>query len=187
MNLKKMVIGLMMMCVAMTNNVYASDNDLLDEILLKQEERQERWENEVREIEEYGILGDRRDPDKVQCTCYIEAGKPTCSGSYKMDGIIATAPEHIGKVAQVYEVAEDGGIGNFIGYFEASDTGYGAPTGYGISAYKGRTSAGTIETGITIDFRKPNMKKATEFMTDTFTGEGKTGSQVYVIFEDGEG
>lgn len=104
-----------------------------------------------------------------------------------MDGIIAAAPEHVGKVAQVYSVAEDGGLGEFLGYFEVADTGYGAPTGYGKSRYKGRRSAGTIELGITVDFRKPNMSAARQFMCDTYTGEGTTGSQVYIIIEEGEG
>lgn len=184
--IKRIVIGLMAMLTICTP-AYASENDILDEIIKRQEAMQTIYEERVEEIEGYGILGDRRLPDKIQCTCYIEAGKPTCMGSHRMDGTIAAARQHLGSVAQVYYVNSEGGIGDFIGYYEVNDTGYGAPTGRGKSEYKGRKSLGTIEAGITIDFRKPGLKEAGEFMKDTFTGEGTTGSQVYVIFEDGEG
>lgn len=168
-------------------NVFASENDILDEILKQQALYQEIYEERVNEIEGDGIPGYVAQPIKTQVTCYIEKGKPTCTGSYKMDGIVAAAREHVGKVAQVYNVAPDGGIGEFIGYFEVADTGYGAPTGYGNSFYKGRSSAGTIELGITVDFRKPNITTAKQFMADTYTGHGSTGSQVYIIMQDGEG
>lgn len=175
------------MMVMACRPVYASENDLLDEIIERQEAMQEIYEDRVREIEGEGVLGDRRIPDKVQCTSYIEAGRPTCTGSYRMDNTVAAARQYIGAVAQVYKVDSDGGLGDFLGYYEVNDTGYGAPTGTGKSEYPGRKSLGTIEAGITIDFRKPGIREANEFMKDTFTGEGTTGSQVYVIFEKGKG
>lgn len=174
--------------LSVQTNVYASENDLLDEILAKEEARTQEWLDMVSEIEEHGIPEeDNNELMKRQVTCYIERGKKTATGSSKMDGIIAAAPEYLGCVAQVYEVAEDGGVGEFIGYFPIEDTGYGAPTGKGKSIYKGRKSAGTIEAGITYDFRKPNMSAAKEFMKANYTGEGSTGSQVWISIVDGEG
>lgn len=176
-----------MVMLMMCTPAYASENDILDEILARQEVIQEIYEERIGEIEGEGVLGDLRVPNKVQCTSYIEPNKPTCTGSYRMDGTIAADRSKLGSVAQVYKVASDGRLGDFIGYYEVNDTGYGAPTGCGKSKYPGRKSLGTIEAGITVDFRKPGLKEAGEFMKDTFTGEGTTGSQVYVIFEDGEG
>lgn len=185
---RKIVLALLTATMlACQTPVYASENDLLDEILAEQEAEAQQWLDDVAEVEEYGVLGERNNPLKVQVTCYIERGRKTCTGSTKMDGIIAAAPEYIGYVAQVYKVAEDGSVGDFIGYFPVEDTGYGAPTGMGKSQYKNRRSAGTIELGLTIDFRKPDMSTAVQFMKSTYTGEGSTGSQVYVTLEKGDG
>lgn len=186
---KKLVTALLAMSfiAASSVQVFASENDLLDEILAKEAEKQQIYEDRIEEIEGDGIEGDKADIHTTQVTCYVEAGQPTCTGSYRMDGIIAAQPENVGKVAQVYKVAEDGSVGEFLGYFEVADTGYGAPSGYGKSRYKGRRSAGTIELGITVDFRKPNMGEARRFMKTTYTGGGTTGSQVYIVMEDGEG
>ena len=78
---------------------------------------------------------------KIRATCYCEHGF-TYSGSYTREGIIAGRKEDIGDVAAIYAVAEDGGVGEFIGYFEVLDCGAGFDTdgdGKGDSTIKGRT------------------------------------------------
>lgn len=78
---------------------------------------------------------------KLRATCYCEHGL-TYSGSYTREGIIAGRKEDIGSVAAIYAVAEDGGVGEFIGYFEVLDCGAGFDTdgdGKGDSTIKGKT------------------------------------------------
>ena len=78
---------------------------------------------------------------KLRATCYCEHGL-TYSGHYTHEGIIAGRKEDIGNVAAIYEVAEDGSVGEFIGYFEFADCGAGFDTdgdGKGDSTIKGKT------------------------------------------------
>jgi hypothetical protein len=125
---------------------------------------------------------------KAQVTCYCEPGA-TCTGSTKKDKIIASKREWLGYVAVVYKVDEDGEVGEYIGTFPIEDIGYGAPmTGSGLSSdFEGRDCAGTVETGLTFDFRKPTNAACVEFMKGTFTGGGTTGSEVYIKVVKGVG
>lgn len=78
---------------------------------------------------------------KIRATCYCEHGL-TYSGAYTREGIIVGRKEDIGAVAAIYEVADDGGPGDFIGYFEVLDCGAGFDTdkdGRGDSTIKGKT------------------------------------------------
>lgn len=139
--------------------------------------------------EEVVVNGTDEEYTSVQVTCYIESGSPTCTGSYRMDGTTAASkPEWLGYCAYLYKINDDGSLGDFIDIVEFNDIGYGAPVGYGTKSdiRKGK-SAGTIETGKTIDIRKSSMNECNNFMKYTYTGEGTTGSQVYMILVDGEG
>ena len=61
----------------------------------------------------------------VECTAYCDDGV-TASGKPTIEGqTLAGAREWLGCMAVLYEVDEDGGIGDFIGIYEVSDTGYG--------------------------------------------------------------
>ena len=103
------------------------------------------------------------EPVKIRCTCYCDTGV-TASGVYTRPGIMASKPEYIGYVACVNAVNEDGSIGEFIGYYEILDTGYGAETGVGQSKiFKNRT-LGTIESFQTIDIYQPTMHQAEEWV-----------------------
>lgn len=78
---------------------------------------------------------------KIRATCYCESGI-TYSGNYTHEGILAGRKEDIGDVAAIYAVAEDGSVGDFIGYFEFEDCGAGFDTdgdGKGDSTIKGKT------------------------------------------------
>lgn len=139
--------------------------------------------------EEVLVSGSDEEYTSVQVTCYMEHGAPTCTGSYRMDGTTAASkPEWLGYCAYLYKINDDGSLGDFITIVEFNDIGYGAPVGHGTKSdlRKGK-SAGTIETGKTIDIRKSSMSQCKEFMKATYTGDGTTGSQVYMILVDGEG
>ena len=93
-----------------------------------------------------------QNPQPVRCTCYIEHGI-TASGIQTRNGIIAGRKEWLGMAAVLYEVKEDGTLGDFIGYYEFCDTGAGIDTdddGIG----------DTIESGNSVDVWQPNMESA---------------------------
>lgn len=65
------------------------------------------------------------EPFIVECTAYCDDGV-TASGKPTIEGqTLEGAREWIGCMAMLYEVDEDGSIGDFIGIYELSDTGYG--------------------------------------------------------------
>lgn len=65
------------------------------------------------------------EPFIVECTAYCDEGI-TASGKQTVEGrTIAGAREWLGCIAVLYEVDEDGSIGDFIGIYEFTDTGYG--------------------------------------------------------------
>lgn len=119
------------------------------------------------------------EPVKVRATCYCD-GDTTASGRPVREGIIASKPEYMGYVACINAVNEDGSVGEFIGFYEVLDTGYGRETGNGESKIlKGKT-LGTIETGETIDIYMPTQHQVEEWI-DTY------GDYVYVKFVKGQG
>lgn len=119
------------------------------------------------------------EPVKLRCTCYINSGT-TASGCETRYGIMAGKPEWIGCVACVNAVNPDGSVGEFIGYFEILDTGYGIETGVGQSKIFNDRTLGTIETGETVDVYCETMHQAEEWI-DTF------GDEVYIKLVDGVG
>ena len=119
------------------------------------------------------------EPVKVRCTCYIDSGT-TASGCETREGIMASKKEWIGCVACVNAVNEDGSIGDFLGYYEILDTGYGRATGLGESQVKKGKTLGTIETGDTIDIWMPTLHQAEEWI-DT------NGDYVYIKIIRGDG
>lgn len=65
------------------------------------------------------------EPFAVECTAYCDEGV-TASGKPTTEGrTIAGAREWRGCVALLYEVDGQGGVGDFIGMYEVTDTGYG--------------------------------------------------------------
>ena len=103
---------------------------------------------------------------KFRATCYCDNGI-TASGKQTRPGIIAAKSDWLGYVACVNAVNEDGSIGEFIGFYEILDTGYGAETGVGESSIKPGKTLGTIEAGQTIDFYMPTQHQAEEWI-DTY-------------------
>ena len=65
------------------------------------------------------------EPFRAECTAYCDSGI-TASGKPTVEGItLGGAPEWIGCMAVLYEVDDDGTIGDFIGLYEVMDTGWG--------------------------------------------------------------
>lgn len=109
---------------------------------------------------------------EIRCTCYVEPGV-TKSGHYTHEGVIAGRKEDLGKVAALYAVAEDGSIGEFIGYFDFYDTGAGIDT-------DGDGKGDSIKKGKSVDVFRDDMKAAKKWI--------KTyGDYVYMQIIDAEG
>ena len=118
---------------------------------------------------------DQKLPDgmkKIRCTCYIEHGT-TATGLKTKEGIAAGRSEDLYKVAAIYSIAEDGSIGEFLGYYEFRDTGAGMDSdGDGIGD--------TIRTGKSIDVWQPSMDSAKDWIR-------KYGDYVYILIIDAVG
>lgn len=108
-------------------------------------------------------------PVVIRCTCYLDSGT-TYSGVQTRRGIVAGKKEWQGCVAALYEVNEDGSMGDFIGYFEVLDTGYGIET----------PSGGSIQTGQSIDVWQPSQSALNSWVRNF-------GDTVYIKLVRGEG
>jgi len=98
-------------------------------------------------------------------------------------GYCAYRPEDYGEVVAIYEAHDHEGdykIGEFIGYLEIKDTGYGKPTGYGQSDIIEGKTVGTIESGKQIDVYFPTYQECKKFMKDT-------GGKVFILKVEGRG
>jgi hypothetical protein len=91
------------------------------------------------------------EPTIMRVTCYMDKGI-TASGTEAREGIVAVKPEWMqeGYIVQIWAV-RDGKIGDFMGYYEPKDTGYGIDTGEGESRVIEGRSRGSIEAGWSID------------------------------------
>ena len=111
-------------------------------------------------------------PNQIRCTCYCVSGT-TASGKQTRPYIVAGKREWLGCVAALYEVEEDGSMGNFIGYYEFLDTGAGIDTdgdGYG----------DTIINGESIDVWQPTYQDCVDWVAEH-------GDYVYMKIIRGEG
>ncbi len=118
------------------------------------------------------MIAKAQDLKQIRCTCYIEPGV-TRSGHYTHEGVIAGRKEDLGKVAALYAVAEDGSVGEFIGYFDFYDTGAGIDT-------DGDGRGDSIKKGKSIDVFRETMTDAKKWI--------KTyGDYVYIQYIEAEG
>ena len=109
---------------------------------------------------------------RIRCTCYCEPGT-TASGHPTRGGVIAGRKEDLGKVAALYAIAEDGSIGEFLGYYDFYDTGAGMDSdGDGIGD--------TIRTGKSVDVFQPSMDSAVNWIK-------KYGDYVYIVIIEAQG
>jgi len=118
------------------------------------------------------IIGDTQTALQIRCTCYTDNGK-TASGLTVREGVIAGRKEWLGRTCALYSIAENGGVGEFIGYYEFKDTGNGIDT-------DGDGKGDSIINGDSIDVWQPTIEDAKDFI--------KTyGDYVYLQFTEGEG
>lgn len=97
------------------------------------------------------------EPFIVECSAYCYNGHCTASGKPTIEGVtIAGKKEWLGRTALLYEVNDDGGVGEFIGYREFTDTGYGTDS----TLYPGY---GTIQTGECVDLYFNDRQTALEW------------------------
>lgn len=108
------------------------------------------------------------EPMPVEMTYYTDYG--TCAnGKQTRDGICAFAKDYIGMSAIVYE-NNNGKVGDFIGFYEIYDTGYGRPTK--IIKQNGKPR-GTIEAEMCIDIWFSSDTEGKEFIEEH-------GNQVFI-------
>lgn len=112
------------------------------------------------------------EPQKIRCTCYIEHGI-TASGQKTRPHTAAGPREWLGCVGALYQVKEDGTMGDFIGYYEFTDTGAGIDT-------DGDGKGDTIINGESIDVWEPDMEMAQEWIDIN-------GDYVYLKLIEGKG
>lgn len=113
------------------------------------------------------------EPFKAEVTAYVNPnGNKTSTGKNTIEGLtIAGKPEWEGCVIALYFVnPETGGIGEFYGYRQVTDTGYG----HASSLYSGK---GTIETGETVDV----------YFDDYATAKAWGSKQMYIQVIPGKG
>lgn len=99
-------------------------------------------------------------------------GSVTAAGRPTRRGICAVREEWVGKTALVWEHTDSNAMGEFLGFWECLDTGFGADSdGDGM---------GSIQEGRVIDMYFPTQEEVQEWME-------LTGGRVYVQMVDAEG
>lgn len=108
---------------------------------------------------------------RMLTTAYCH-GTVTATGNRTRRGICAVRREWVGKTALVWECKDSDTMGEFLGFWECLDTGFGADSdGDGV---------GSIEEGRVIDMYFPTLEEVEEWMEIT-------GGRVYVKLVDAEG
>ncbi len=111
------------------------------------------------------------EPFKICTTAYCY-GEITASGAPVREGICAVKKEWMGNTALVWKCGSDGSMGDFLGFWECLDTGFGGDSdGNGI---------GSIQEGKVIDMYFPTLEGCGEWME-------LTGGRVYVQLIYAEG
>ena len=98
------------------------------------------------------------EPKYIRCTGYCDYGY-TKSGEYVREGIVAGKKEWLGNTCLVYEVAEDGSCGKYIGSYDFLDT------GYGIKTKTSKGVEGSLRLGKSIDIWFPTEDAIWDWMS----------------------
>lgn len=122
---------------------------------------------DIHSIDPYG------EPTMIRATCYTWTGQPCANGQYPVEGLtVAGKEEWLGKTIIMYAVGDDGEVGDLIGYFQFTDT------GYGISVPE--SEKGTIQLGRSIDVYRDNENRVNEWIAEY-------GDYVYIQIVDAKG
>lgn len=125
----------------------------------------------AREDQEQIRLAEEGQVVRMLTTAYHH-GEITATGNRTRRGICAVRREWIGKTALVWECTDSDTMGEFLGFWECLDTGFGADSD--------GDGAGSIEEGRVIDMYFPTQEEVQEWMEIT-------GGRVYVQLVDAEG
>ena len=125
----------------------------------------------AREDHEQIRLAEEGQVVRMLTTAYCH-GTVTATGNRTRRGICAVRREWIGKTALVWECRDSDTMGEFLGFWECLDTGFGAD-----SDCDGMWS---IQEGRVIDMYFPTQEEVEEWMI-------LTGGRVYVQLVDAEG
>lgn len=114
--------------------------------------------------------GAKNKPVLMETTAYY-TGTHGSHGDKMREGYCAGDPELYGASVAIYEaIPTESGyeLGDFIGYFEMRDTGYGYSTGTGKSEVRSdKRYAGTIESGLHLDIYRDNLDRCRAWMKRT--------------------
>lgn len=115
------------------------------------------------------------EPFRIRCTCYTWTGNPCANGSYPVEGVsVAGKREWLGKAIIMYaEDPETGGLGEFIGFFDFTDTGAGIDT-------DGDGEGDSLINGTSIDVYRDDMEGVYEWIR-------RYGDYVYIQIVDAKG
>lgn len=152
------------------NTIIAAGEALIDEVntpVSIESNIDETTNINTEPIEEINITPEEEAIKKVRCTGYCNYGV-TASGRYVEYGIAAGKREWIGKTAALFEVNDDGTVGDLIKTIEFADTGAGIDT-------NGDGKGDTLKTGKSIDVWYPSESECYAF-------SAKYGDYVYMQF-----
>lgn len=115
------------------------------------------------------------EPELIRATCYVWTGNRCADGSWPKVGVsVAGKREWLGKTAILHAVDEEtGDIGEFIGYFEFTDTGAGIDT-------DGDGEGDSIRNGTSIDIYRETLDGCYEWIREY-------GDYVYMQIVDAKG
>jgi hypothetical protein len=112
-------------------------------------------------------------PMKIRATCYTWTGNPCYNGNYPKEGLsVAGKKEWLGKACIIYAVNADGSIGDMIGTFQFTDTGYGMKVK--------NSNKGTLQLGRSIDVYRDTLSGCREWIK-------QYGDYVYIQIVDAKG
>lgn len=117
------------------------------------------------------IIGDKYVAMQVRCTCYTDSGT-MANGRQTRNGCIAGRKEWLGMSCALYE-SKNGEIGDFIGYYEFTDTGSGIDT-------DGDGKGDSIKLGKSVDVWVSSYEEVTDWQSEH-------GDYVYMVLIDSEG
>lgn len=161
--MKRVLLGVVL-SIALTIPCYATTahEQAMSYILADQDTPQEPGDKFYNGAENKPVL--------MHTTAYCE-GNTGSHGDRMREGFCAGDPELYGASVAIYEaIPTDEGykMGEFIGYFEMRDTGYGYSTGQGESSVRNdKKYAGTIESGLHLDIYRNNLDRCWKWMERT--------------------
>ena len=168
--MKRLIIAAILTAM-MTTSCYAETaHDRAWSYLMSEQETPKK-------IGDYLYNGSTNKPQLLLTTAYC-SGDTGCRGDKMRTGYCAFSKEHYGAAVSLYQAIQtDEGyqIGEFIGFMEVRDCGYGKETGVGTSEIRpDRNSRGTIESSLCIDAFYPTLDECKQWMA-------KTGGVVFAV------